>query len=132
MSCMKQSLRSSFRKMGVQVLSYELFKDLRSSEKISKILEVVKRGDIVMLEGRLDSEIEADLIAQAMANISGKFTGVEVAYLGSIKSKSLAQKIRDRIVKVLVKDRMGITVIGPSKVIKEIKMDPHQLEILFK
>jgi hypothetical protein len=132
MSCMKQSSGSSFRKMGVQVLSYELFKDLRSSEKIGRILEVVKGGDIVMLEGRLDSEIEADLIAQAMANISGKFTGVEVAYLGSVKARSFAQKIKEQIVKILVRDRMGITVIGPSKVIKEIKMDPDKLEVLFK
>ena len=129
---MKQSSKSSFKKMGVQVLSYELFKDLRSSEKIAKILEVVKGGDIVMLEGKLDSEIEADLIASAMASISGRFTGVEVAYLGSIRAKSFTQKIKEQLVKILVKDRIGITVIGPSKVIKEIKMDPDKLEVLFK
>ena len=106
---MKQSSKSSFKKMGVQVLSYELFKDLRSSEKIAKILEVVKGGDIVMLEGKLDSEIEADLIASAMASISGRFTGVEVAYLGSIRAKSFTQKIKEQLVKILVKDRIELT-----------------------
>ena len=49
MNCMKRYSRSSFSKMGVQVLSYELFKELRASEKIKRIFDVVKGGDIVML-----------------------------------------------------------------------------------
>ena len=118
--------------MGVQVLSYELIKNWSDSEKIKKILEVVRKGDIVMLEGRLDPIIETELVSKALSNLSGKFSGIEVAFLNSPKSKSVIDKFRDSILNFIAKDRMGITVIGPSKTIKEIKMDPNKLEILFK
>lgn len=118
--------------VGVQVLSYELMKTLSSSLKINRILKIVKKGDVVMLEGRLTFDEETELISYALANVSGKFTGIEVAFLDSKKSVSLFDRFKDSLIKVLAKDRIGITVIGPSKIIKEIKMDPNKLEILFK
>lgn len=118
--------------VGVQVLSYELMKNLTSFEKISKILNIVISGDVVMLEGRLTPDEENDLITKALGNVSGKFTGIEVAFLDSNRSKNLIEKFKDSIIKILAKDRIGITVVGPSKLIKEIKMDPNKLEILFK
>lgn len=116
---------------GVQVLSYELLKNLTSGQRISKILDIVKKGDVVMIEGRLSSEEETTLISKALANVSGKFTGVEIAFLDSQKSKSFKEKFKDSLLKMIAKDRFGITVVGPSKIIKEVKMDPNKLEILF-
>lgn len=118
--------------MGVQILSYELTKDMSSKTKIEKILETVKKGDIIMLEGKLKSEEETALIEKAMKNISKKFSGIEIASLDTRESKSLLEKIKQSLIKIIAKDRVGITVIGPSKIIKEIKMDPQKLEILFK
>lgn len=117
---------------GVQVLSYELTKNLTSFEKISKILNIVMGGDVVMIEGRLTPDEENDLITKALESVSGKFTGIEVAFLDSNKSRGLVEKLKDSLIKLLAKNRIGITVVGPSKIIKEIKMDPNQLEILFK
>lgn len=118
--------------VGVQVLSYESTKNLTSFEKISKILNIVISGDLVMIEGRLTFQEENDLITKALENVSGKFTGIEVAFLDSKKSKSLVEKLKDSLIKFIARDRIGITVVGPSKIIKEIKMDPEKLEILFK
>ncbi|MFW6026283.1 MAG: OapB/ArvB family protein [Nanoarchaeota archaeon] len=117
--------------MGVQVLSYELLKNYSNSQKIKKILDIVKLGHVVMIEGKLNPILEAELITKALSIYSSKFTGIEVAYLNSVKSKNIIDKFRDSLLKLLAKDRMGITVIGPSKIVKEIKMDPNQLEILF-
>lgn len=118
--------------MGVQVLSYELMKGLEKRDRIARILEIVKKKDIVMLEGRLDPDEESELITEALENVSGKFSGIEVAFLDSHKSEGILDKLRDTLLKVLARNRIGITVIGPSKVVKEIKMDPNKLEILFK
>lgn len=117
---------------GVQILSYELMKNLDSAKRISKILEIVKTGSVVVLEGRLASEEETNLISNALSSISGRFSGIEIAYLDTTKPSSFIEKIKDRFVKLLAKERIGITVIGPSKIIKEIKMDPNKLEVLFK
>lgn len=118
--------------MGVQVLSYEMMKNFSSDRRIRKILEIVKNKDIVMIEGKLTSDEETDLISKAMANVSGRFSGIEVAFLGGVTSKTFGEKFKNIILKLVAKDRFGITVVGPSKIIKEIKMDPNKLEILFK
>lgn len=118
--------------VGVQVLSYDLVKSMRPSQKIKKILEIVMKGDVVMIEGKLASEEETSLISSALEVVSKKFSGIEIAYLDSKSSNSFVDKFKDRIVKVLAGDRVGITVVGPSKLVKEIKMDPQKLEILFK
>ncbi len=117
---------------GLQVLAYEMMKNLTSEQKVKRILAIVKNKDIVMLEGKLTPDEETDLIAKAMANVSGSFSGIEVAFLSSTRSKSIVEKLRNSILRIIAKDRFGITVIGPSKIIKEIKMDPNKLEILFK
>lgn len=117
---------------GVQVLAYELIKDWDSDKKIKKILEIVKKGEIVMLEGKLSPEEDLNLTSKALESVSGKFSGIEVAYLGSVSTQSVLARLRDTVLRVIAKDRFGITVIGPSKIIKEIKMNPSKLEILFK
>jgi len=117
---------------GVQVLSYELTRALSSESKLKKILEIVKTGDIVMLEGKLTSEEETTLISRALKNVSGKFSGIEIAFLGTHTSKTIIDKIKEKLLNFIAQGRFGITVIGPSKKIKEIKMDPQKLEILLK
>lgn len=117
--------------MGVQVLSYNLIKSLSSQDKTKKILEIVKKGDVVVLEGRMSSEEELALTSSALQSVSGKFTGIEIAFLGSKTEDSTIEKLKASVLKLLAKERYGITVIGPSKVVKEIKMDPNKLEILF-
>ena len=119
-------------RMGVQVLSYELVGEMRPSEKLERILSIVKKGDIVMVEGRLSPEEETTLISRALKNVSGKFPGIEIAFLQSTGSKSVLKKVKESILKIIAGNRIGLTVIGPSKIIKEIKMDPNKLEILFK
>ena len=117
--------------MGVQILAYELIKGLDSTKKAAKIIELVKKGDVVVLEGRLNAEEEMLLTSKALKNVSGKFSGIEIAFLGESSSKNVLEKVKNKVVQVLTKNRFGLTVIGPSKVVKEIKMDPDKLEVLF-
>lgn len=118
--------------MGVQVLSYNYLQSVSSSQKVHRILEIVKKGDVVLIEGKLTAEEEMTLTSKTMENVSKDFSGIEIAYLGTPEPSSTLEKIRDKIVSLLAKDRMGITAIGPSKIIKEIKSNPSKLEILFK
>jgi len=117
---------------GVQILSHNLMAEMSSSKKLDKIFSFVKNGEIVMLEGRLSADEETALISKALRNVSSKFSGIEIAFLEGHVEKSFTQKIKERILKFLVGNRLGLTVIGPSKIIKEIKMNPEKLEILLK
>lgn len=104
---------------------------MESQERVKKILSIVKKGDIVMFEGRLNPDEELQLTTKAMENVSGKFSGIEIAHLGD-DSKNFINKLKRSLISLLNGNAVGITVVGPSKVIKEIKMDPNNLEILFK
>lgn len=118
--------------MEVKIISSFALNSLDSDKKTKKILDIVKKGDIVVLEGRLSSDEELSITTKALQSVSGKFTGVEIAFLGDQNAESFIDKVKQRLVKVLSGRSIGITVVGPSKIIKEIKMDPNNLEILLK
>ena len=88
--------------------------------------------EMLFLEGRLSPNEETDLMAKALENVSGKFIGIEIASLEGKKSTSIMGVVKKHILKVLIGNRLGLTVVGPSKIIKEVKMNPDKLEILFK
>ena len=117
---------------GVQVLSYNMVKELDSDKKVNKILEIVKKGDVVLIEGRLSPEEETVLMSKALRNVSGKFSGVEIAFLEDGSTNSVVDKLKSSFLKVIAGNRFGLTAVGPSKIVKEIKMNPDKLEILFK
>ena len=117
--------------MGVQVLSFKVLKEMESSQRVKKILSIVKKGDIVMFEGKLHPEEELKLTTMAMESVSGKFSGIEIAFLGD-ESKNFVSRLKNQLVNLINGYAPGISVVGPSKKIKEIKMDPNNLEILFK
>ncbi len=117
--------------MDVKILSYTSLMNLSGKDRLTKILDLVKKGDLVVFEGRLDSEEEMTLTTKALESVSGKFSGIELAYLGA-QNASLIEKIKHSLVKAISGKSLGLTVVGPSKTIKEIKMDPNNLEILLK
>lgn len=117
---------------SVEIISYELIKNLKSEDKLNKILNIVKLGKIVLLEGRLTVKEETDLISFSLEQVDSKFSGIEIAHLNSQKNKTIIDKMKNSIIEVLAKNRIGITVIGPAKIVKEIKMNPNKLEILYK
>ena len=117
--------------MDVKILSFNSLMELTPRQRSEKILSLVKKGDLVVFEGRLESEEELNLTTKALESVSGKFTGIEIAYLGA-QNKSLIEKVKHSLVRVLSGKSPGLTVVGPSKTIKEIKMDPNNLEIMLK
>lgn len=103
--------------------------------RIKKILGVVLKNKIVILQGKLRSEEEAKLIENSMmliGNIPG-FAGIEIASLsGSDDNRSLFDGVRRNIAKILVGEQDAITVIGPASVVKDIAKDPKKVELMFQ
>ncbi|MCF7860762.1 DUF2073 domain-containing protein [Candidatus Woesearchaeota archaeon] len=118
--------------LTLQYIPYSDIEALPSSKRISKLLNVVKQNKIVLLEGRLRKTEEADLIKKTMEEIDAKFTGVELSVIYPENKDTLAlfQRIKKNIINMLLGDRLGMTIIGPAAVIKEIKRDPNKIELL--
>ena len=101
--------------------------------RVKKIMGVVLKGKIVVLQGRLRSEEEAKLIESSMmliGNVDG-FAGVEIASLsGESENAGLFDSVRRNIARILVGEQDAITVIGPASVVGEMKKDPKKVELM--
>ena len=106
---------------------------LSSLGRIRKLLKLAKEDKIVMLEGRLRSEEEAELIKMNMEEIDDEFKGIEFAVINpEEENMDFMKKLRLNLVNVILKYRPGFTIIGPASVVKEIKKDPHKIELFMK
>ena len=115
----------------LQIIPYSEIESLSSVGRIRKLLNITKENKIVLLQGCLKKEEEAELIKATMEEINKDFKGIELAVLDSSKSKSTGfAKLKKDFVNVLLGDRQGLTIIGPANIVKEIKKNPNKIELL--
>jgi len=119
--------------LTLQFIPFNDIVSLSSAKRINKLIEIVMQNKIVLLEGRLRKEEEKDLIEITMEKIDRKFKGIELAVIDpEVKNAGFIKKTRNNFVGMLLGDRQGFTIIGPAAVVKEIKKDPEQIELLTK
>ena len=102
--------------------------------RIKKIMGLVLENRIIILQGRLKPEEETKLIENTMTligNIKG-FQGVEIAGLSGDTEKTLFDKVRHNIARILIGEQDAVTIIGPATIVKEIKRDPKKIELMLK
>lgn len=102
--------------------------------RIKKIMGVVLQNKIIILQGRLAPEEEARLIENSMTligNIEG-FQGIEIAALSGESEKSVFNKVRHNLARILVGEQDAITIIGPASVVKDITRDPKKIELMLQ
>ena len=114
----------------LQVVPYTEIEGLTSVGRIRKLLNIAKQDKIVLLQGRLSKEEEAELIKATMEEINASFKGIELAVLDpSAANVAGLQKFRNVFANFILGNRQGLTVIGPANVVKSIKRDPNKIEL---
>lgn len=108
---------------------YEI-EGLSSAKRVNKLLKIVKEDKIVIMEGRLRKQEEADLIEITMEEISPKFKGIELSVIYPDKDKQDAlQKLKGMMASTLLGDRQGLTIVGPASIVKKIENNPDKIEL---
>ncbi len=104
---------------------------LTSVGRIRKLLSIAKENKIVLLEGRLAKEEEAELIKATMEEINKDFKGIELAVIKPSAGQLRGfERIKTEVVSFFLGDNAGLTIIGPASVVKSIRRDPHKIELL--
>jgi hypothetical protein len=118
--------------LTINFLPYSEIENLSSYERIKKIMNIVKEKKILVLEGRLKREEETELIKITMAQIDKGFTGIELAviYPEEEMEKTMMSRLKTSVVGFFLGNRQGMTIIGPASIVKEIKKDPNNIELL--
>lgn len=99
--------------LKMDFLSSDALKDSSSIEKISMIVERVKKGEVIVFEGGLEPEEEAELIETTMREIDVEsFVGIDIYTLEKDESSFFG---------LSKKKTVGITIIGPANIMKQVK-----------
>ena len=113
-----------------QFVPYHDINKLSSAKRVNKLLNIVKEDKIVLMEGRLKKEEEAELIKRTMEEIDEDFKGIELGVIfPGEKESDMLKKLKANMVNLLLGDRRGFTIIGPATVVKEIKQDPNKIQL---
>lgn len=117
--------------LTLQFVPYHEVETLDSSQKINKLLSIVKDDKIILLQGRLTNTEETKLIERTMSQVNSNFKGVEICTIYPQKvNKNIKEKIKNEMIKMLLGNREGLTIIGPATIVKEIKRDPNKIQLL--
>ncbi|RLG19956.1 hypothetical protein DRN67_01245 [Candidatus Micrarchaeota archaeon] len=101
--------------------------DREGENKTDYILDNVREDRILVLENPLSREEEKNLIKETMKLVGPKFPGIEVSTLGGD-----SDGLKASIIRILGGKSRGLTVIGPSKLIKQIKKNPTSIHLFTK
>ncbi len=116
--------------LTLQFVPYSEIEYISSVGRIRKLLNIAKENRIVLLEGRLKKEEEAELIKATMEEINKDFKGIELSVIYPNKKESdLFRKLKKGFVNMLLGDRQGLTIIGPASIVREIKKDPDKIQL---
>lgn len=115
----------------IQFVPYTEIEGLSGLGRIRKLLGIAKMNKIVLLQGRLRKEEEVELIKTTMEEIDKKFKGIELAVINPAQTAQDGfQKFKYSMLNTLFGDTQGLTIIGPSNIVKSIKKDPNKIELL--
>ncbi len=116
--------------MEVQLdfVSSESLSPMGSMEKVAFILARIKKDIIVVLEEGLNPNEEAELIESTMREINTKdFHGIEFYRLDNPTNN-----LRSKIASFIGGKRFGLTIVGPTRMVRAIKKEPDYLSMLAK
>ena len=121
-------------KLTLSFITYSEIAKLKSEQRIKKILDIILKGRIIILQGRLEAEEETGLIQATMALVGRikNFKGVELAVINPSGNSAFFDKIKSGIASALVGQRDALTIIGPANVVREIRRDPSKIELMLK
>ncbi|MFH1408863.1 MAG: DUF2073 domain-containing protein [Nanoarchaeota archaeon] len=104
----------------LQFIPHSEIEGISSSKRIKKLLDLAKTNKIVLLEGRITKQEEAELIRKTMEEINQRFKGIELSVIyPDQQDAALMRRLRSKFISFLLGDRQGLTIIGPATIVKE-------------
>jgi hypothetical protein len=107
----------------IEFISSKVLGDMIGDEKMRFILDKIRENKILVIEESLSPLEETMLIKQTMNVIDEKFPGIEVSTL----KERTEGGIRERLIRLLGGRTGGLTVVGPSKLIRKVKKEPQKI-----
>lgn len=141
--------KTKVKKLGAMSLkmdfvSSNVLNEKGEKDRIKYILDVVRDGTILVTDGVMGPDEELNLVRETMRKVDDGFPGIEVCSLKretsgyqrvleqALEQTQKVQRFFNRFSKKSLPGeslKYGITLIGPSKLIKEIKKNPDSFSV---
>ena len=129
---MSPKIKKAKKKVDLEFIPFESLKNMTLQKQVKFIIEKTKDDKILIFDSKLTPEDEAKLISETMKHINKNFSGIEICSLYYEKDKDWIDKSKDVIFKLLTGKSRGTSIIGPAKIIKEIKRNPDSISMQMK
>jgi len=120
----------------IEYIPFGIIESMDLKKRVKLFVNKAKKDIIVVTDGKLSPEEEANLIEETMKHITKSFPGIEIASLDPDEFKGEGEQfislLKKKFVELVTGKRYGITIVGPAKIIKEIKKSPDKLSLLMK
>ena len=110
----------------LEFISSDVMKSKSVEARMKYIIDHVRDSKILVIEESMSPQEEAALIEETMRQVGKKFQGIEVSTLRERGEEG----IKEKLIRLLGGTTGGITVIGPSRLVKKIKKEPQQITML--
>lgn len=126
--------------LSFQYLPHREYAGLDVEEKLKMIFKIVKKDKIVLMQGRLKPQEEAQLIEQTMGQITKKFSGISFCTIlpeaqddkknGNGKEAKIPMIMKNAFYNMFMKNRDTLTIIGPANLVREIRKNPNRIDLM--
>ncbi len=133
-SAKKKTSKSLKDNLAIHFMPYSEISKEDVIGRVKKIMGIILKNRIIILQGKLRPEEETKLIENSMTLIGNipNFQGIEIAAINGENEFSLFDKVRRNIAKILIGEQDAITIIGPATIVKEITRDPKKIELMLQ
>jgi len=111
-------------------VEYDKIKDLPILEQVNYFLDKIEKGYVVIVDSAIDPVVGMKLTETILSKIQENpevFKGIEYLTIEKSESKSFISGL----IKKFKKKQEGITIIGPSNIIKKIERDGNLINMKF-
>jgi hypothetical protein len=110
-------------KLKIKFVPYERFR----RDGYKSFIKDVREDAIILIDAKLKAEEEASVIQETMKRVAVGFPGIELNSLELPEADAVAEKIKGALLERVTGKKRGFTIIGPSKIVREIRKKPEEL-----
>jgi hypothetical protein len=114
----KKNKKSNLEFNIYYISSNEYFK-MNDKERIKKIITLLKNKNIIIIDTIIPPSDELEIIKEVINNVDNFFKGIEISTIRKSQSGLLN--------KILFKKEGGLTIIGPTNIVKRLEKQGENL-----
>ena len=114
----KNNLENNLEFNIYYISSNEYFR-MNNRERIKKIITLLKNKNIIIIDTIVPPSDELEIIKEVINNVDNFFKGIEISTIRKSQNGILS--------KILFKKESGLTIIGPTNIVKRLEKQGENL-----